>query len=94
MLKPALSSTNGHWRRNRQLDSLRTLSSIPATLVEHGDEIDPRIDGHGVGWCCPRVAGEAELRDPLVAPARHDRLAADALPSADQGWGAGGRPVD
>jgi hypothetical protein len=43
VLKPALSSTNGHWRRNRQLDSLRTLSAIPATLVEHGEE----IDGHG-----------------------------------------------
>jgi hypothetical protein len=40
VLKPALSSTNGHWRRNRQLDSLRTLSAISATLVEHGEEID------------------------------------------------------
>jgi len=32
MLKPALSSANGHQRRKRQLDSLRTFSPILVSL--------------------------------------------------------------
>jgi hypothetical protein len=32
LLKPAPTSTDGRWRRNRQLDSLRTCSPIPAVV--------------------------------------------------------------
>jgi hypothetical protein len=45
MLKPVLSSADGHQRRKRQLDSLRTSQPGPIGLIRRGTDRRPAL-GH------------------------------------------------
>jgi hypothetical protein len=64
VLKPALSSTDGHQRRNRQLDSLRTFLPIQAAPQVTGDTrtMSTTVSSHRRSGLVPaRLIGSAIL---------------------------------